>query len=156
MISTFTDEQSSEGTSRLTNIELEQVKQLIDNEIIIDFKYNGEVCHWRDGDMEYSILFLTEKQIDFVRLIECKMHEGMVGNTIIDDITEDVLYDKFDVSVFGFLKFEMNYDFFKYRLNNLTKDDVLDKILKYGKESLTENEKLLLGDKEMISPLDEI
>ena len=36
------------------------------------------------------------------------------------------------------------------------KDDVLDKMLKYGKESLTENDKLLLEDKEMISPIDEI
>ena len=39
---------------------------------------------------------------------------------------------------------------------NLTKDDILDKILKYGKESLTENDKLFMDDKEMISPLDNL
>ena len=80
----------------------------------------------------------------------------MSGYTLIDEITEDVLYEKFDTSVFGFFEFEMKYDFFRYRERNLTKDDVLDKLLKYGKESLTENDKLLLEDKEMISPIDEI
>jgi hypothetical protein len=32
----------------------------------------------------------------------------------------------------------------------------LDKILKYGKDSLTENDKLFLEDKDMISPLDNL
>ncbi len=58
--------------------------------------------------------------------------------------------------MFGFFQFEMRFDFFKYREENLIKDDILDKILKHGKESLTENDKLLLEDKKMISPIDEI
>ena len=85
-----------------------------------------------------------------------KLHKDIEGYTTIDDITEDVIYDRFDTSVFGFLQLEMSFDFFKYREENLTKDDILDKILKYGKESLTENDKLLLEDKVMISPIDEI
>ena len=156
MISSFTEEQSQNSVSQLTDFELAEVYKLIDNENIIDFKYDGKVCHWREGDLNYSILYVTEKQINFVKEMDDKLHEGIEGYTTIDDITEDVLYDRFDTSVFGFLQLEMGFDFFKYREENLTKDDILDKILKYGKESLTENDKLLLEDKVMISPIDEI
>jgi len=48
----------------------------------------------------------------------------------------------------------MIYDFFIWRSKNLTKDDVLDKILKFGIESLTKNDKLVLEGKEMILPFD--
>ena len=156
MISSFNDEESDSGIKNLTDVELEKIHQLVDNEIIIDLKYNGKVCHWREGYLNYNILFLTESQIEFIKLIDKKLHEGLSGYTLIDEITEDVLYEKFDTSVFGFFEFEMKYDFFRYRERNLTKDDVLDKLLKYGKESLTENDKLLLEDKVMISPIDEI
>ena len=156
MISSFNDEESDSGIKNLTDVELEKIHQLVDNEIIIDLKYNGKVCHWREGDLNYNILYLTESQIEFIKLIDKKLHEGLSGYTLIDEITEDVLYEKFDTSVFGFFEFEMTYDFFRYRERNLTKDDVLDKLLKYGKESLTENDKLLLEDKVMISPIDEI
>jgi len=156
MISSFTEEQSQNSVSQLTDFELAEVYKLIDNENIVDFKYDGKVCHWREGDLNYSILYVTEKQINFVKEMDDKLHEGIEGNTTIDDITEDVLYDRFDTSVFGFYQFEMRFDFFKYREGNLIKDDILDKILKHGKESLSENDKLLLEDKEMISPIDEI
>ena len=156
MISSFNDEESDSGIKNLTDVELDKIHQLVDNEIIIDLKYNGKVCHWREGDLNYNILYLTESQIEFIKLIDKKLHEGLSGYTLIDEITEDVLYEKFDTSVFRFFEFQMKYDFFRYRERNLTKDDVLDKLLKYGKESLTENDKLLLEDKEMISPIDEI
>jgi hypothetical protein len=156
MISSFTDEQSQNSVSQLTDFELAEVYKLIENENIIDFKYDGKVCHWREGDLNYSILYVTEKQINFVKEMDAKLHEDIEGYTTIDDITEDVLYDRFDTSVFGFYQFEMRFDFFKYREGNLIKDDILDKILKHGKESLSKNDKLLLEDKEMISPIDEI
>ena len=156
MISSFTEEQSQNSVSQLTDFELAEVYKLIDNENIIDFKYDGKVCHWREGDLNYSILYVTEKQINFVKEMDDKLHKDIEGYTTIDDITEDVIYDRFDTSVFGFLQLEMGFDFFKYREENLTKDDILDKILKYGKESLTENDKLLLEDKVMISPINEI
>lgn len=156
MISSFKDVESEGGMKNLTDVELEKIHQLIDSEVIIDLKYNGKVCHWREGDLNYNILYLTESQIEFIKLIDKKLHEGLSGYTLVDEITEDVLYDRFDTSVFGFFEFEMKFDFFKYRQENLTKDDVLDKILKYGKETLSENDKLLLEDKQMISPIDEI
>ena len=156
MISSFTSEQSEQRLDRLTDIETSKIIQINDEEVIVELQYDGKVCHWREGDLNYSILYLTEKQVEFIKEIDKKLHEGLSGYTLIDDITEDVLYEKFDTSVFGFLEFEMKYDFFRYRQEYLTKDDVLDKMLKYGKESLTENDKLLLEDKQMISPIDEI
>ena len=50
------------------NIELEKIHQLIDSEVIIDLKYNGKVCHWREGDLNYNVLYLTESQIEFIKL----------------------------------------------------------------------------------------
>lgn len=155
MVSSFTDEQSSIGLEKLSSFELSQVTDIMDEYIIIDLKYNGEVCHWREGDLNYSILFMPQSKIDIIKSLETKVHEGLDGYTVIDDITEDILYEKFDTSVFGFLEFEMKFEFFKYRKDYLTKDIILDKILKYGKDSLTENEILFLSDKEMISPIDE-
>ena len=152
MVSSYTDEQSLIGLEKLSSFELSQVTDIMDDYIIIDLKYNGEVCHWREGDLNYSVLFMPQSKINIIKSIETKVHEGLDGYTVIDDITEDILYEKFDTSVFGFFEFEMNFEFFKYRKDYLTKD----KILKYGKDSLTENEKLFLGDKQMISPIDEI
>ena len=156
MVSSFTDEQSLIGLEKLSSFELSQVTDIMDDYIIIDLKYNGEVCHGREGDLNYSVLFVPQSKINIIKSIETKVHEGLDGYTVIDDITEDILYEKFDTSVFGFFEFEMNFEFFKYRKDYLTKDIILDKILKYGKDSLTENEKLFLGDKQMISPIDEI
>lgn len=56
----------------------------------------------------------------------------------------------FDCNIFGFAKSDMEYTFFQYRKNNITKDDILDKIIKHGKESLTQNDLLFLEDKKMI------
>lgn len=156
MISSFTEEQSQKSITQLTDIELAQVHDLMDNETIVDFKYDGKVCHWGEGDLNYSILYVTEKQMMFVKEMDNKLHEGIEGYTTIDDITEDVLYDRFDTSVFGFLHLEMKFDFFNFRKEYLTKDTLLDKILKYGKDSLTNNDKLFLEDKEMISPIDDL
>jgi hypothetical protein len=87
--------------------------------------------------------------------LDNKMHKDFTnGWTKCEDITESVLYDVFDTSVFGFFENEMIYDFFIWRSQNLTKDDVLDKILKFGIDSLTKNDKLVLEDKKMILPFD--
>jgi hypothetical protein len=126
------------------------------SEFDIEFNYNGEVCHWDEGNLEYDIMFCSEKEIDEVRKYDNLINGGMEGYTIIDDITEDVLLDTFDTSVFGSFQFEMKCHLFNFRKEHLTKDILLDKILKYGKDSLTENDKLFLGDKDMVSPLENL
>lgn len=156
IISSFTNEQSEIGMKQLSDYVLKELISMLEDIEMYNFKYDGKVCHWRIGDLEYNVVFCDEKVIEDVMAYDDIIHHGMEGYTIIDDITNDVLLDRFDTSVFGFFKFEMEYDFFQYRKNYLTKDDILDKILKYGKDSLTENEKLFLDDKQMISPIDNI
>lgn len=154
IITSFTTEQSEIGVKQFSTTEIEEIMDIVDSTHNYTFKYDGKVCHWREGHLEYNIFFCDEKTIQKLNEIDEKAHNGMEGYTIIDDISEDVLYDRFDMSVFGFFEFEMGFDFFKYREKYLTKDDILDKILKYGKESLSDNDKLVLEDKEMVSPID--
>ena len=158
LITSFTVEQSKIGWKKFTPIEIQEISDFLDDncEDRYEFQYDGNVCHWDKGDLEHDIFFITENDIEKIKNWDKIIHEGMDGFTKIDDITEDVLYDRIDTSVFGFFEFEMRYKFFQYRFENLTKDDILDKVLKYGKESLTENEKLFLDDKNMISPIDEL
>jgi|688.fasta_scaffold1321729_1 hypothetical protein len=156
IISSFTQEQSETGMKQFSEYELKMIIDLLGRIEMYTFKYDGKVCHWREGELEYNILFCSEKEIDEVRKYDNQIHNDMEGYTTIDDITEDVLLNTFDTSVFGFFQFEMNYDFFNFRKEYLTKDILLDKILKYGKDSLTENDKLFLEDKDMISPLDNL
>jgi hypothetical protein len=156
IITSFTSEQSEVGVKKFSTFELDEIMDIVDNGHNYTFKYDGKVCHWREGDLEYNIFFCDEKVMKKLIEFDKKAHNGMEGYSTIDDISEDVLYDRFDMSVFGFFEFEMGFDFFKYREKYLTKDDILDKILKYGKESLSDNDKLVLEDKEMVSPIDNI
>ena len=156
IITSFTAEQSEIGVKKFSDYEIKEVLEIVDTSVNYTLKYDGKVCHWRDGELEYNIFFCDEKTIEKLRKFDEVAHEGMDGYTQIDDITDEVLLDMFDTSVFGFFELEMKYDFFNYRKDHLTKDLILDKILNYGKESLSNNDKLFLDDKEMVSPIDEI
>lgn len=156
IITSFTAEQSEIGVKKFSDYEIKEVMEIVDSCVNYTFKYDGKVCHWREGELEYNIFFCDEKTIEKLRKFDEVAHEDMDGYTQIDDITDEVLLDMFDTSVFGFFELEMKFDFFNYRKDHLTKDHILDKILNYGKESLSENDKLFLDDKEMVSPIDEI
>ena len=153
IISNYTEEQTEVGSIRLTKEESLRVERIIEENLF--FKYDGKVCHWSNGDLMYVIMITDDKGISEMMELDNKMHRGFTtGWTKCEDITESVLYDVFDTSVFGFFENEMIYDFFVWRSQNLTKDDVLDKILKFGIDSLTKNDKLVLEDKKMILPFD--
>ena len=154
IITSFTAEQSEIGVKKFSDYEIKEVMEIVDSCVNYTLKYDGKVCHWEKGDLMLAILMIDDDGLREFKRLDNKMHEGFDGWTKYEDITEDVLYDRFDTSVFGFLENDMKFDFFIYRNENLTKDDVLDKILKFGVDSLTENEKLLLADKKMINPFD--
>ena len=158
IITSFTHEQSIEAIKKLTKFEIDEIINFMYTNCTdrYEFQYDGKICHWENGELEYDVFFITENDIRKIQEWDKIIHEGLECFTKIDDITEDVLYDRFDTSVFNFFELEMKFKFHEYRVNYLTKDDILDKILKYGKESLTENDKLFMEDEEMISPLDEI
>jgi len=156
IITSFTPEQSEIGVKKFSDYEVKEIIDIINGTHNYTFTYDGSVCHWREGELEYNIFFCDEKTLEKLKKFDEVAHEGMDGYTEIDDITNEVLLDMIDTSVFGFFEFEMRCDFFNYRKDHLTKDHILDKILNYGKESLSENDKLFLDDKEMVSPIDEI
>lgn len=150
VISSYSTEDTESGISRLNSHENEIADRIIDDLNNNFFMFNGEICHWEDGDSMLAILVMTESEIKQFKEIDDKLHEGFEGLTTIEDITESILYDMFDCNIFGFAKSDMEYTFFQYREKYITKDDILDKIIKHGKESLTQNDLLFLEDKKMI------
>lgn len=152
VISSYSTEDTNKGLSRLDTRENEIADKIIDDLNNNFFMFNGEVCDWEEGDRMYAVLIMTESEIIQFKEIDDKLHNGFEGYTTIEDITESVLYDMFDCNVFGFGKSDMEYTFFQYRKKYITKDDILDKIIKHGKESLTQNDLLFLEDKKMIYP----
>lgn len=150
VISSYSTEDTNKGLSRLDTRENEIADKIIDDLNNNFFMFNGEVCHWEEGDRMYAVLIMTESEIIQFKEIDDKLHNGFEGYTTIEDITESILYDMFDCNIFGFAKSDMEYTFFQYREKYITKDDILDKIIKHGKESLTQNDLLFLEDKKMI------
>lgn len=150
VISSYSTEDTNKGLSRLDTRENEIADKIIDDLNNNFFMFNGEVCHWEEGDCMYAVLIMTESEIIQFKEIDDKLHNGFEGYTTIEDITESILYDMFDCNIFGFAKSDMEYTFFQYREKYITKDDILDKIIKHGKESLTQNDLLFLEDKKMI------
>jgi hypothetical protein len=150
VISSYSTEDTNKGLSRLDTRENEIADKIIDDLNNNFFMFNGEICHWEEGNRMYAVLIMTEDEIKQFKEIDDKLHDGFEGYTTIEDITESVLYDMFDCNVFGFAKSDMEYTFFQYRKKYITKDDILDKIIKHGKESLTQNDLLFLEDKKMI------
>lgn len=155
VISTYSTEDTELGLTRLTQHENEIADNIIDDYNNNFFLYDGNVCDWEEGDRMYAVLIMTESEIKQFKEIDDKLHEGFEGYTTIEEITESVLYDMFDCNIFGFAKSDMEFTFFQYRNNYMTKDDILDKILKHGKKSLTQNDLLFLEDKEMIFPINQ-
>ena len=157
-ISTYTLEQSKVGWAKFSQFEIDKIGEFLETNCSNrhEFQFDGKVCNWGKEGYDYDIFFVTERDIRQIEEWDKIIHEGIEGKTTIEDITEDVLYDRLDTSVFGFYELEMREIFYEYRVEYLTNDDILDKMLKYGKESLTENDKLFLDNKEMISPLDSL
>ena len=105
IISNYTEEQTEVGSIRLTKEESSRVERIIEENVFL--KYDGEVCHWEKGDLMYAIMITDDKGISEMMELDNKMHKGFTGWTKCEDITESVLYDVFDTSVFGFFENEM-------------------------------------------------
>jgi hypothetical protein len=104
VISSFTNEQSQIGLKQFSEYELNGIIDWLDKIPMYTFKYDGKVCHWREGDLEYNVMFCDEKDIEKIKNYDEIVHNGMEGYTQIDDITTDVLLDRFDT------KFVVNFN----------------------------------------------
>ena len=123
------------------------IDDIFTNDLTFLYKYDGEVCHWKNGDDMLVIIITDSENISKIESIDFK-YNGVVDKFV--DITKDILYDTYDTKIFGFAEEKMIIEFQKYRNIYLDKDIILDKINELGIESLTENDKLLLSDKKMI------
>lgn len=158
IITSYTTEQTLEA---MKNFDDDFVKELIDfSESLAwyefyDLKYDGKVCHWSNGDMQFHVGFATEDVIEKFREYDDIVHEGLEGFTSIEDLTTEVLFSMHDYEIYGFFKTEMQISFEEYVRENLTVDIVLDKVSAFGADSLTDNEKRFLNNEPMIFTLDE-
>ena len=152
IISSYSTEATLEGLKRLTAEETEVFYSFENDPNMTFLAFDGEVCHWENGHLMLGIVFCDDERIAELVYLDKKIHEGAEGYTEVTEITEEVLYSVHETSVYGFAESNLQHDFHVYREQNLVKDDVLDKINKLGIESLTENDKLLLQDEEMIHP----
>ena len=159
-ITSFSEEESNIGFERLNETTQKMLNKLIPELVIqsdlYDVKYDGKVCHWRDGHMGLSIGLCTEEYASEFKKYDDIIHEGMSGFTTIEDITDEVLYGKHNMEIYGFLKESVIITFDNYIENNITKDIILDKINLYGIDSLSDNDKRVLNDKTYIRYVDTI
>lgn len=154
VISSYSSEDTTNGLKKLNASESKDYYSFEDDSNSNFFMFDGKVCHWENGHLMLAIIFGEDKKIELLKYLDDKIHEGCEGYTTIEDITEEILYTLHDTSIYGFAEDNLKHDFHVYRESFLYKDDVLDKICKYGIESLNENDKLLLQDKELKHPSD--
>jgi len=153
ILSSFSNEDTFDGLIRLSNSEIEQYDSFENDPYSNFYMFDGKVCHWENGHLMLGIIF-GEDRLELFKYLDSKIHEDCDGYTIIQDITDEILYTMHDTSIYGFAEDNMKHDFHKYRENFLDKDDILDKISKYGIDSLSENDKLFLQDKKIKHPMD--
>ena len=155
-IPSLSEEDTTTGLHRLPKTTQDFLEDFVNQYDLYDLRYDGEVCHWHDGDMFLSVGFCTDEYaIDFKKWDDI-IHEGMEGFTTVEDITDEVLYGKHDLEVYGFLKENVMITFDDYIENNITKDIILDKINLYGIDSLSENDKRILNDEPYVRYVDTI
>ena len=130
------------------------IMDLVDKYEWYDFKYDGKVCHWRDGDLECSVGICPEDFITEFKKWDDYLHKDCEGYTYVYDITDEVLYGQHEYEIYGFFKEHIQMFFEEYIVKHITKDHILDKINLYGIESLTDNDKRILDGLPFIKYID--
>lgn len=157
VISSYTSDATNEGIKKLNSIELEKIETICEDATFLAF--DGKICHYKKYDdngserLSLGILITDDETINTFKELDSILHTDAEGYTTIEDITEEVLFDKHDFTIYGFADGNIKKMFYDYREQNISKDDLLDKINTLGIESLTENDKLTLQDKDTIHPI---
>ena len=141
---------SKSSSNELSPIDDEFITNVFNNDLTFIFPFDGVKAHWEIGDFTLITIITTEDIIKKIESIDFE-YNGTVDKFY--DITKDVLYDNFDMNIFGFAKEKMMIEFHKYKNIYLDKDLILDKINELGIESLNINDKLILQDENTVSPL---
>ena len=151
-ISTYTEEETEAIMyDRATPEDLEFLETIEYLEMYVD----GDKFSWKvlsPATKTFYLIVCTEEELLKIKDFDHRLHFDINGYSEINDVTEEVLYGTYDCDRFGFAReavIAMTYD---WRKDHLEEDDLLDKITKYGKESLTEQETDFLKTGELKNP----
>jgi len=120
----LTKEQSDKIVNSLSILEIERLESY--NLKAFDIEVNGRVSSYIITDryvLSRIIIFLRQKNIEFK----------------YEDISEDVL-----IGYISFKETSFEDEVEEFIINNITLDNILDKINKFGIESLTVKDKMIL------------
>lgn len=151
-ISTYIEEETESVThDRATPQDLEFLESIEHLEMYVD----GDKFSWKvlsPATKTFYLIACTEEELEKLKDFDHRLHFDINGYSESIDVTESVLYGTYDCDRFGFAReavIAMTYD---WRKDHLEEDDLLDKITKYGKESLTEQEIDFLKTGELKNP----
>ena len=151
-ISTYIEEETESVThDRATPQDLEFLESIEQLEMYVD----GDKFSWKvlsPATKTFYLIACTEEELEKLKDFDHRLHFDINGYSESIDVTESVLYGTYDCDRFGFAReavIAMTYD---WRKDHLEEDDLLDKITKYGKESLTEQEIDFLKTGELKNP----
>jgi len=149
---TFSTEVSVKNRHRVSEIEIDFLESLE----YIDLYYDGEKYTWKndtDETSSVSVIVCTEDELNRVKEIDFKLHYDAEGTSTVFDVTEEVLMGIYNYDKFGFARETVMIMLHDWRKTYLDNDDLLDKISKFGADSLTQQEKDFLETGELKNPL---
>ena len=148
---TYKTEDSLQRQDRVTEVDLDFINGLE----IIDLYYDGEKYTWKDeptNENSLAITICTEDELNRIKQIDFNLHYDAEGISKVFDVTEEVLMGTYNYDKFGFARENIIIMLHDWRKIYLEEDDVLDKISRYGADSLTQQEKDFLETGELKNP----
>ncbi len=149
--STYKTEDSLQRQHRITQLDID----FIDSLEMIDLYYDGEKYTWKDeptNENSLAIIICTENEMNRIKHIDFDLHYDAEGLSTVFDVTEEVLLGTYNCDKFGFARENVMIMLHDWRKKYLEEDDLLDKISKYGADSLTQQEKDFLETGELKNP----
>ena len=128
----------------MSEIEIETIQDILNESV--EFKFDGVEYHWDKGEKSVTIIHLDLNQLETLEKFIQKFYGDFDLEFKIDDISKDVLLGIHDVD-YGFAKEQMVLFFEKYISENLESDDILDKMIEFGKDSISKSEFSFLDGK---------
>lgn len=151
-ISTYTEEETEAIMyDRATPEDLE----FLDTFEYLEMYVDGDKYSWKvlsPATKTFYLIICTEEELQKIKDFDHRLHFDINGYSETNDVTEEVLYGTYDCDRFGFAREAAMVMIYEWRKEHLEEDDLLDKINKYGSDSLTEQEKDFLNTGELKNP----
>ena len=126
------------------------MESLINNPYFLNFKFDGENYHWSNGHLSVTFLYIdNETFLKFKNLIERYYFRFNNFKLEFEILNKKILYTQYNIKEYGFASTEIYKLFIRYYKDYIDTDIILDKINELGINSLTENDKSILEDKEV-------